>query len=400
MSDTQIEEDHVLAEGPRAVRPTAPSIDQTGFSAVEGAFKDRRLLPPGSDVSIAVLLPCLNEEATIGKVVRDFRSALPEATVFVYDNASTDRTAQEALAAGAIVRYSPVPGKGNVLRSMFADVDASVYVLADGDDTYDARAAPEMIKLLRENRLDMVVGKRVASEEVHGAYRRGHVMGNRLLSRAVHWTFGDGSADMLSGYRVFSRQYIKSFPALSLGFETETEMTVHALELCLPFQELPTEYRERPSESISKLRTIPDGLCILKMILLLCKDYRPLRFFGAIGFASGLAAIAVGLMAHGRLHAWTPATFLLAGFCALAVGCAFVAVILDSLRRSQREIKRSLYLATPAARDLGHGDRLSPALASSNQVSGHASGTQSKQSHYTGPERRRVQRLPHESRRS
>ena len=292
-----------------------------------------------------VLLPCRNEEATIGKVVHDFRSAIPDATVYVYDNASTDGTAAAAKAAGAVVRSAPVAGKGRVLRQMFADIEAAIFVIADGDDTYDAQAAPGMIAKLREHHLDMVIGTRVTSPADNGAFPRGHRLGNWLLSRSVKWIFGDGSADMLSGYRVLSRRYVKSFPALSGGFETETEMTVHALELCLPLEDMPTAYHERPGESTSKLRTIPDGVRILKLIFLLCKDYRPLRFFGLTAGVAAALALTSALLGFGDLHAWTPATFFLAGLTSVALMSILAGVVLDSLRRNSREVTRMLYLA-------------------------------------------------------
>jgi glycosyltransferase involved in cell wall biosynthesis len=295
---------------------------------------------------VAVLLPCRNEEATIGKTVRDFRSVLPTATIYVYDNASSDRTAQIARSAGAVVRYAPVPGKGNVLRRMFAEVDADVYVLADGDDTYDPSAAPEMISRLCHDHLDMVVGRRVVGSDTTNAYRPGHQLGNRLLTGSARWVFGNGPRDMLSGYRVFSRRYVKSFPAASHGFEVETEMTVHALELNLPFDEVPTRYGERPPESRSKLRTIPDGLRILKFIAALCKDYKPLRFFGPLGLIAAVLAIPFS-----RLAGSSEMMAILTAVCAgLAMIFLLAGIVLDSLGRSRREMKRMLYLAvTPTA---------------------------------------------------
>jgi len=331
----------------RRVRFASPpgDIDTAGMTGDGGRPRDRRArrLPPPP--TIAVLLPCRNEEATIGKVVRDFLSAIPNATVYVYDNASTDLTAAEARAAGAVVRYAPVPGKGRVLRQMFTDIEAAIFVIADGDDTYDAQAAPGMIARLREHHLDMVIGTRVTSPTESSAFPRGHRLGNWLLSRSVKWIFGDGSADMLSGYRVLSRRYVKSFPALSGGFETETEMTVHALELCLPLEDMPTAYHERPGESTSNLRTIPDGARILKLIFLLCKDYRPLRFFGLTAAVAAALALTAALLGFGNLHAWTNATFFLAGLTSVALMSILAGVLLDSLRRSNREIKRMLYLA-------------------------------------------------------
>jgi hypothetical protein len=299
------------------------------------------------DLDIAVLLPCRNEEATIGKVVLDFRCALPTASVYVYDNASTDRTADVARGAGAIVRRVPLPGKGNVLRRMFGEVDATVYVLADGDDTYDAFAAPSLISRLRDHRLDMVVGQRVAQASAENAYRPGHRLGNRMLTGSARRLFGQGPDDMLSGYRVFSRRYVKSFPASSRGFEVETEMTLHALELRLPFDEIATTYGERPEESKSKLKTIPDGLRILRFITLLCKDYRPLLFFGVLAGVSASASAALRVLAgkavHG-LNAMSSTSILLA---TLAIVFLLAGLILDSLGRSRRELKRMLYLSVP-----------------------------------------------------
>jgi hypothetical protein len=297
------------------------------------------------DPSIAVLIPCHNEEATVGKVVRDFRQALPLARIYVYDNASTDGTREAALEAGATWRQVPLLGKGNVLRRMFAEVEADTYVLADGDDTYDATAAPEMVRELWDEHLDMVVGLRVEAEDAGEAYRRGHRLGNKVLTRLVHWLFRDGSRDMLSGYRVFSRRYVKSFPAHSRGFETETEMTVHALDLRLPFGEVPTRYRERPPQSMSKLKTLPDGVRILKFIVMLLLDYRPLMFFGGLAAACALLSLSAALVAHGHLHAWTPQTFIAATSLGLGMTFAFAGVILDSLGRSRKEMKRILYLA-------------------------------------------------------
>jgi len=295
---------------------------------------------------VAVLLPCRDEEVTIAKVVSDFRSALPAATIYVYDNASTDNTAAAAAAAGAIVRLSPDPGKGSVLRRMFAEVDAAVYVLADGDDTYDASAAPSMVDRLHRRRLDMVVGRRVDVGDDAGIYRLGHRFGNRLLTWAVHRLFGGGCADMLSGYRVFSRRYVKSFAASSTGFEIETEMTIHALDLDLPFEEVPVEYQERPADSESKLRTIPDGIRILWFALRLCKDYRPLRFFGSLAVTATAGAVGVGVVAPDSLRSRTPATLVVAALAGGAVLGTSTGVILDSLRRNRLAMMRMLYLAT------------------------------------------------------
>lgn len=295
---------------------------------------------------VAVLLPCRNEETTIADVVADFRRALPDATVYVYDNASTDRTDAQARRAGAVVAHVPRPGKGNVLRQMFADIDADVYLMADGDGTYDAAAAPALVAALWERNLDMVVGRRVDAAEVTETYRYGHRFGNQLFTSAVRWIFGSGPEDMLSGYRALSRRYVRSFPAASRGFEIETEMTVHALDLCVPFAEMPTTYRARPPHSASKLRTVPDGLRILACILLLCKEYRPARFFGAM-----LAALFVCAATASVLRPWDAAGALGTGkqvviTCAvLGFGLLNAGLVLDSVSRNQRAMKRVLYLA-------------------------------------------------------
>jgi glycosyltransferase involved in cell wall biosynthesis len=292
-----------------------------------------------------VLLPCRNEATTIGTVVRAFKAALPTAAVFVYDNASTDDTADQAREAGAIVRRALTPGKGNVVRRMFAEIEADVYVLADGDDTYDVTIAPLLIQELRDQSLDMVVGRRV--ETAGGSsYRPGHRAGNRLLTGMVRRLFGSTCQDMLSGYRVFSRRYVKSFPAFSSGFETETEMTVHALDLMMPICEIDTEYRQRPEQSSSKLRTIRDGVRILRCILRLFKEYEPVRFFGSLALLCGLFA---GLLATvgGQV---LPVRFAGQGaiaFAGLGIVLATAGIILDTVTRSRREMKRIMYLAQP-----------------------------------------------------
>src|ERR1700724_531317 len=238
---------------------------------------------------IAVLVPCYNEETAVAQVIADFRAALPGAKIYVYDNNSTDHTIEVARAAGAVVRRELHQGKGNVVRRMFTDLDADIYVLVDGDATYDAASAGGMIARLIEERLDMVVGARVDQEQA--AYRPGHRAGNLLLTAFVTMVFGSAFTDVLSGYRVFSRRFIKSFPALSGGFEIETELTVHALELGLPVAEIATPYYARPKGSASKLNTWRDGLRILWTIVRLYKSERPLHFFAAIGSVLALAAI-------------------------------------------------------------------------------------------------------------
>ena len=298
------------------------------------------------DLKIAVLIPCHNEAPTIAGVVNDFRRALPSAEIYVYDNASTDGTAEISAAAGAIVRRVSRLGKGNVLRCMFAEVEATVYVLIDGDGTYDVSDARRLIERLRCGNLEMAVGRRIEIDDTGVAYRRGHKLGNRLLTTTVHWLFGAGSEDMLSGYRAFSRRYVKSFPATSRGFEAETEMTIHALDLCVAFEDVPVSYGERPGTSKSKLRTIPDGLRILRFILLLCKDYRPLRFFGALTALCLLGALAAG-PARELLPAWAAIPGLGLALICLAALFLVAGVVIDSISRSRREVKRILFLAIP-----------------------------------------------------
>ena len=238
---------------------------------------------------IAVLLPCYNEEAAIAETIAGFRAALPDATIYVYDNNSRDRTVELARAAGAVVRTERQQGKGNVVRRMFADIDAEIYVMADGDLTYDPKAAPEMVKMLLDEQLDMVVGTRL--HEVADAYRGGHVIGNRLFTSLLAGLFGRSFTDIFSGYRVFSRRFVKSFPVLSEGFEIETEMSVHALELRMPVGELETAYGARPEGSASKLSTYRDGWRILKTIGTLYRVERPVLFYGGLGAMLVVAAI-------------------------------------------------------------------------------------------------------------
>ncbi len=297
-------------------------------------------------------MPCFNEEAAVGRVVADFRAHLPGAPVYVYDNNSTDRTREAAAAAGAVVRGESRRGKGNVVRRMFADVDADVYVLVDGDATYDASAAPAMVERLTAETLDMVVAAR--DEADAAAYRAGHRLGNRMLTGAVAWLFGDVFEDMLSGYRVFSRRFVRSFPALSTGFETETELTVHALSLRMPVAEVRTPYFARPEGSASKLNTVRDGARIAVTILDLLRRERPLLFFGAAG--AGLLLLAAGFAAPvvrdylrtglvPRLPTWVAAaTLALLAFLAFGAG-----LILDSVALARREAKRLAYLRHEAA---------------------------------------------------
>ena len=305
----------------------------------------------GADGRVAVLIPCYNEAVAIAQVVRDFRAALPDATVYVYDNNSSDNTRTAAREAGAVVRREALQGKGHVVRRMFADIDAALYVLVDGDGTYDAQAAPGLIRALRENGLDMVNAARITDRA--GAYRRGHVVGNRVLTGLVAAIFGNRLSDMLSGYRVFSRRFVKSFPALSAGFETETELSVHALELRMPIAELPTRYIERVPGSVSKLHTYRDGMRILRTIVMLMKQERPLAFFSAIAGAMLLLGLALGLPVVAEFFRTRhvprlPSAVLALGFVLLACLAEVCGLILDSVARGRLEFKRLAYLSHPA----------------------------------------------------
>jgi glycosyltransferase involved in cell wall biosynthesis len=300
---------------------------------------------------IAVLLPCYNEDAAIAQTVAGFRAALPDAAVYVYDNNSSDRTREVAAAAGAIVRTERMQGKGNVVRRMFADVEADIYVIADGDATYEAAAAPAMIAQLIDEQLDMVVGAR--KSEVDAAYRRGHRFGNRLLTNLLAWTFGRSFSDILTGYRVFSRRFVKSFPVLSAGFEIETEISVHALELRMPVAEVVTAYAARPEGSVSKLSTYSDGWRILRTIVMLVRFERPLMFFGSLAalFAALAVVLAIPLVltyAETGLVPRFPTAILATGLMILAALNGFCGLILDTVVRGRREVRRLAYLALPS----------------------------------------------------
>ena len=299
---------------------------------------------------IAVLLPCYNEEAAIGATVAGFRAALPGATVYVYDNNSRDRTREIATQAGAVVRTERQQGKGHVVRRMFADIDADIYVMADGDLTYDPQAAPAMVDQLVADQLDMVVGTRRHDKE--DAYRGGHVLGNRVFNGLLSGLFGRSFSDIFSGFRVFSRRFAKSFPVLSSGFEIETEMSVHALELRMPVGEVETVYAARPEGSESKLSTYGDGWRILKTIVTLYRIERPVLFYGSIG--AFLLALAIVLSiplvityAHTGLVPRVPTAILVTGMVIVAVLCFFAGLILDTVTRGRREVRRLAYLAQP-----------------------------------------------------
>ena len=300
---------------------------------------------------IAVLLPCYNEEAAIRATVEGFRHALPDATIYVYDNNSRDRTSEVAAAAGAVVRAEPQQGKGRVVRRMFADIEADVYVMADGDLTYDPASAPEMVRMVLADQLDMVVGTR-RHEEVD-AYRGGHVLGNKLFTRLLAGLFGRSFTDIFSGYRVFSRRFVKSFPVLSQGFEIETEMSVHALELGMPVGEIETRYASRPEGSHSKLSTFRDGWRILNTIVTLYRIERPVLFFGGIGALLLLAAIILAIplvltyLQTGLVPRF-PTAILVTGMTVTAVLCFFTGLILDTVTRGRREMRRLAYLGLHA----------------------------------------------------
>jgi len=329
------------SEAKRTMRPSDSVVGGT------------KTAPPAGALTVAVVIPCYNEAGAIGKVVADFHRALPYATVYVYDNNSTDTSAECARAAGAELRRERRQGKGFVVRRMFADIEADIYVMVDGDDTYDADMAPTLVDLLVNDNLDMVSVERVGHEK--GAYRRGHLLGNRLLTGLVRLLFAAGPRDMLSGYRVLSRRFVKSFPVLSGGFEIETELTVHALELQMPIAEEAGPYKERPPGTQSKLRTYSDGLRILLLILKLLKQEKPLRAFGVLGLALVLISIILALplideyLLTGLVPRFPTAILstglALTGF--LSLTCGF---ILDTVTRGRQEAKRMRYLELPSIR--------------------------------------------------
>jgi glycosyltransferase involved in cell wall biosynthesis len=301
-----------------------------------------------AELRLAVVLPCYNEEAAVTQVISDFSIALPGADIYVFDNSSTDDTVEKARKAGAIVRQVQLPGKGNVVRRMFADVDADVYVMADGDATYHAPSAPEMIRKLVRDNLDMIVG--VREHESSEAYRRGHMAGNRLLTYTMSSIFGNGFTDMLSGYRVFSRRFVKSFPAMSQGFEIETELAIHALELRIPCGEVITPYGVRPEDSESKLSTYSDGFRIIKTILKLFVTERPLRFYA---MAAALLIITAVILAVPIVVTYIdtglvprfPTAILSTGLVISGVISFVAGLILETVTIGRREIKRLHYLS-------------------------------------------------------
>ncbi|MEM8615578.1 MAG: glycosyltransferase family 2 protein [Pseudomonadota bacterium] len=307
----------------------------------------RNAAPEMAAPRIAVTIPCYNEAVTIAKVIEDFRMALPTAEIYVFDNNSTDNTAEVARAAGAIVRTETQQGKGHVVRRIFADVEADIYIMADGDDTYDATLAPTLVELMQKNHVDMVVGTRAGVTEDAG--RGGHAFGNALFNRLYGLLFGDKFSDIFSGYRVFTRRFVKSFPAVSAGFEIETEMSVHCSQLGIPTLERPTPYGVRPEDSHSKLRTFRDGFRILGMFAMLAKETRPAAFFGLIGVGLTLLAcllcvpLALTYFQTGEVPR-LPTAVLSMGLVVVGTVSAVCGLILDSLARARIEAKRSVFL--------------------------------------------------------
>jgi glycosyltransferase involved in cell wall biosynthesis len=345
-----------MIAAPDTKHPPKLRGDLAGMAAALAQFAQREF--PHAEPAqprIAVLVPCFNEEAAVATVVGDFRKALPSAEIFVYDNNSSDRTVAVAREAGAQVRSERRQGKGHVVRRMFADIDADIYVLVDGDATYDAASAPRMIETLLSDHLDMVVGLRV--DQVEAAYRPGHRTGNWMLTGFLSQVFGQAFKDMLSGYRVFSRRFVKSFPVLSDGFEIETELSVHALELALPVAEIETPYYARPEGSFSKLNTWHDGLRILGTILKLYRSEKPLRFFTAIGIfltlvSFGLVIPVIVTYFEQGLVPRLPTAVLSMGLMILAMLSVSSGLVLDTVTRGRREMKLLAYLSqTPTGRN-------------------------------------------------
>jgi glycosyltransferase involved in cell wall biosynthesis len=338
-----------MSAAPDPKRPPKLRGDLAGMAEALAQFAQTEFPQAGpAQPRVAVLMPCFNEEAAVATVISDFRNALPSAEIFVYDNNSSDRTAALARDAGAQVRSERRQGKGHVVRRMFADIDADIYVLVDGDATYDAASAPRMIEALLSDRLDMVVGLRV--DQAEAAYRPGHRAGNRVLTSFLSSVFGHAFNDILSGYRVFSRRFVKSFPVLSDGFEIETELSVHALELALPVAEIETPYYARLEGSVSKLNTWHDGFRILGTILKLYRSEKPLRFFTAIGIfltlvSIGLAVPVIVTYLEQGIVPRLPTAVLSMGLMILAVLSVSSGLVLDTVTRGRREMKLLAYLA-------------------------------------------------------
>ena len=306
-------------------------------------------------MKIAVLVPCYNEEAAVAKVVTDFRAALPGATIYVYDNNSRDQTSARAVAAGAVVRLELRQGKGNVVRRMFADIEADIYVLVDGDDTYDAGASPRMIGRMVEEGADLLTARRIHTDAA--AYRPGHVLGNRMLTGLTALLFRVHLSDMLSGYRVFSRRFVKSFPFTAEGFAIETELTIHAVRLMMPMSEMDTRYKERPVGSVSKLNTYRDGFRILGTIFYLMREERPLLFFTVVSTLFAAVAVIIGGPVVSEyfqtgLVPRLPTAVLATGLMVIAFLSLTCGLILDTVTRGRWEAKRMAYLAIPGPQEL------------------------------------------------
>ena len=301
------------------------------------------------DKSIAVLVPCMNEALTITQVIKDFQQSLPSASIYVYDNNSTDNTAEVAEKAGAIVREEKRPGKGNVVRRMFSEIEADIYIMVDGDDTYDAKNAQKIVEELIKTGSDMVVGARRGALEKH--QRAGHAAGNKIFNIIYTTLFGREFTDIFSGYRAFTRRFVKSFPALSAGFEIETELSVHASQLRLPVSEISFPYSDRPDGSESKLSTFKDGIKIMKTIIVLLKEYKPIYFFGVIGLLGALLSVALAIPIFieftetGQVQKIATAT-LCTGIMVVSMLTITAGVILDSIRRFRAEMKRLFYNIT------------------------------------------------------
>jgi hypothetical protein len=340
---------------------------------------------PAAGREIAVLIPCYNEALTIGTVVRDFARALPTARIYVYDNNSKDATAQVAREAGALVRFEPRQGKGHVVRRMFRDIEADLYILVDGDDTYDAGVAPMMVATALAGPFDLANGCRVEPAKAK-SYRRGHRVGNQMLTGLVLRLFGNRTVDMLSGYKVLSRRFVKSFPVLSDGFEIETELTVHALELSMPITHVETTYRGRPEGSSSKLRTFRDGWRILRMTIVLFKQERPLLFFALLGAFFALASVVLATPViieffQTHLVPRLPTAVLATGLMMLAFLCAACGLILDTVTRGRLEAKLLSYLTVPQADRVEHAvawlqAQAASAASASSLAAGLAAGAE------------------------
>ncbi|MCL2652251.1 MAG: glycosyltransferase [Propionibacteriaceae bacterium] len=302
--------------------------------------------------SVAVIVPCYNEEIAVGKVIADIKAAVPEAIIYVYDNNSSDRTAAIAAEAGACVRFEVDKGKGNVVRRAFADVEADIYALIDGDDTYDASALPEMIHTLIDQHLDHVLGVRTP-DKTSSAYRPGHETGNKVFNRTVKLLFGDPVSDMLSGYRVMSRRFVKSFPALSREFEIETEMTIHCMSLRVPRTEVPVGFKDRPAGSESKLRTYHDGFRILRLLGTLLQYERPMLFYGVLAAILAVVGLALGIPVIWQfvttgLVPRLPTAILASSLIIIAILALMVGLILNVLIMTRNEAARLSYLSYPA----------------------------------------------------